>query len=173
MIHGNRAIGGRGGDGGGSGNGGNGGQGSGGGIRARGTMSVAHTRLVLNQATGGAGGDRGAGGLLGGNGGLGAGGGVAGDLGSTGTVSHTSLVENQASGGAGGVGATAATVRAAASGMGLRIPWTALPPRSPSFKARSSTTALTAVLPGARAAPASGRAAASTSSPAEPCAWTW
>jgi uncharacterized protein (TIGR03118 family) len=104
MIDGNRATGGRGGNGGSSGNGGNGGQGSGGGIRARGTLDVVYSQLVLNQAAGGVGGDRGAGGLLGGNGGLGTGGGIALDLGATGTVSHTSLVENQASGGAGGVG---------------------------------------------------------------------
>jgi uncharacterized protein (TIGR03118 family) len=104
MIQGNRATGGRGGNGGSSGNGGNGGLGTGGGIRARGTLDVAYTQLLLNLATGGAGGDRGAGGLLGGNGGLGTGGGLVLDLGATGTVSHTSLVGNQATGGAGGVG---------------------------------------------------------------------
>ncbi len=104
MIQGNRATGGRGGNGGSSGNGGNGGQGTGGGIRARGSMDVAHSELVLNQATGGAGGDRGAGGLLGGNGGLGTGGGIVNDVGAIGTVFQTSVLENQASGGAGGLG---------------------------------------------------------------------
>jgi hypothetical protein len=101
----NQATGGRGGNGGSSGNGGNGGVGTGGGIRARGTMHVADSRLVLNQATGGAGGDRGDGGLLGGSGGLGTGGGIVNDIGSIGTVFHSWLVANQASGGAGGLGA--------------------------------------------------------------------
>jgi uncharacterized protein (TIGR03118 family) len=104
MIQGNRATGGRGGEGGSSGNGGNGGTGAGGGIRARGTMNVAHSHLVLNQATGGAGGDRGAGGLLGGSGGLGTGGGIVTDIGAAGTVSYTLVVQNQATGGAGGLG---------------------------------------------------------------------
>src|SRR5262249_35059372 len=86
-----------------------GGQGAGGGIRSRGTMNVAHSQLVLNQATGGAGGDPGAGGLLGGNGGLRTGGGPVQDPGATGTVSHTSLGQKQgrvrrARGGGGGVG---------------------------------------------------------------------
>lgn len=104
MVQGNRATGGRGGNGGSNGNGGSGGQGTGGGIRARGTLDVAHSQLLLNQATGGAGGDKGAGGLLGGNGGLGTGGGLVNDLGAIGTVSNTSLVANLAVGGAGGVG---------------------------------------------------------------------
>ena len=64
---------------------------------AFGILTVSHSRLTENRATGGAGGN-------GGTGGEGRGGGMTSGVFSMSTVSHTTISDNEATGGAGGAG---------------------------------------------------------------------